>query len=64
MIIIMRSDATKEQIDYVEKKIAELGFKTHPIIGDFKTVIGAIGNKNLLGNFSISSMPSSRAESS
>jgi len=35
----------------------ELGFKTHPIVGDVKTVIGAIGDKRLLNTHSISTMP-------
>jgi 3-deoxy-7-phosphoheptulonate synthase len=57
MIIIMSQSATKEQIDNVEKKLSELGFKTHPIFGEVKTVIGAIGDKRLLNTHSISSMP-------
>lgn len=57
MIIIMNSSATREQIDNVEKKLLDLGFKTHPIFGDVKTVIGAIGDKRLLNTHSISSMP-------
>ena len=57
MIIIMSTTATKEQIDNVEKKLSDLGFKTHPIFGDIKTVIGAIGDKRLLNTHFISSMP-------
>jgi 3-deoxy-7-phosphoheptulonate synthase len=57
MIIIMSPAATKEQIDKVEKRLSELGFKTHPIFGEIKTVIGAIGDKRLLNTHSISSMP-------
>jgi 3-deoxy-7-phosphoheptulonate synthase len=57
MIIIMSTTATKEQINKVEKRLSELGFKTHPIFGEIKTVIGAIGDKRLLNTHSISSMP-------
>jgi 3-deoxy-7-phosphoheptulonate synthase len=57
MIIIMSPIATRKEIDNVEKKLYELGFKTHPIIGEVKTVIGAIGDKRLLNTQSISSMP-------
>ena len=57
MIIIMNSSATREQIDDVEKKLSDLGFKTHPIFGDIKTVIGAIGDKRMLNTQLISSMP-------
>jgi len=57
MIIVMSQSATKEQIDNVEKKLSDLGFKTHPIFGEIKTIIGAIGDKRLLNLHSISLMP-------
>jgi len=57
MIIIMKQNATKEEINNVEKKLFDLGFKTHPIVGDIKTVIGAIGDKRLLNIHAISTMP-------
>lgn len=57
MIIIMNQNATKEQIDNVESKLSALGFRTHPIFGEIKTVIGAIGDKRLLNTHSIASMP-------
>lgn len=57
MIIVMSHDATREQIDNVERKLSELGFRTHPIFGEVKTVIGAIGDKRLLNTHSIATMP-------
>ncbi|HAA42699.1 MAG TPA: 3-deoxy-7-phosphoheptulonate synthase, partial [Ruminiclostridium sp.] len=36
---------------------SQLGFSTHPIFGDIKTVIGAIGDKRLLNTQEISTMP-------
>ena len=57
MIIVMSSSATREQIDNVERKLSELGFRTHPIFGEIKTVIGAIGDKRLLNTHSIATMP-------
>ena len=48
MIIIMKDSASALQIDAVEKRLAGFGFKTHPIVGEKKTVIGAIGDKRLL----------------
>jgi len=57
MIIIMNPSATREQIGNVEKKLSDLGFRTHPIFGEIKTVIGAIGDKRLLNTHSIASMP-------
>lgn len=57
MIVIMRQGATREQIDNVEKQLTELGFRTHPIFGEIKTVIGAIGDKRQFNPQTISSMP-------
>jgi 3-deoxy-7-phosphoheptulonate synthase len=57
MIIVMSPNATKEDINNIEIKLVELGFKTHPIYGEVKTVIGAIGDKRLLNTQSITSMP-------
>jgi len=57
MIVVMSKNATKQEIDNVEKKLTELGFRTHPIIGEVKTVIGAIGDKRLLNTVNITAMP-------
>ena len=57
MIIVMSQSATRQEIDNVEKKLSEMGFKTHPIFGEYKTVIGAIGDKRLLNTHAISTMP-------
>lgn len=57
MIIVMRNDADMDQIKAVENELLELGFKTHPIYGEVKTVIGAVGEKRLLHTESILNMP-------
>ncbi len=57
MIIVMSKNATKQEIDNVEKKLLDLGFKTHPIMGEIKTVIGAIGDKRMLNTLNITTMP-------
>ncbi|MGI6669587.1 MAG: 3-deoxy-7-phosphoheptulonate synthase [Acetivibrionales bacterium] len=57
MIVVMSKNASKQEIYDVERKLAELGFKTHPIFGEVKTVIGAIGDKRLLSTHAITSMP-------
>ncbi len=44
----MQDSASALQIEAVEKRLAEFGFQTHPIHGEKKTVIGAIGDKRLL----------------
>lgn len=44
MIIIMKMGASREEIDAVMHKIQADGFKTHPIFGVERTVIGVIGD--------------------
>jgi len=36
----------KSRLKMWKKNFWRLGFKTHPIVGDVKTVIGAIGDKD------------------
>ncbi len=57
MIVVMQTGATKEQVRQVEEVLIQLGFKTHPIYGEIKTVIGAIGDKRLLNPQLITDMP-------
>lgn len=57
MIIVMKPGASQEEIKNVEEKLIELGFKTHPIYGEVKTVIGAIGDKTLVKAHNIAMMP-------
>jgi 3-deoxy-7-phosphoheptulonate synthase len=45
MIIIMNQNSTNQNINDVENALNQMGFKTHPIHGDLKTIIGAIGDK-------------------
>ncbi len=45
MLIVMRTDATRSQIDDVVKVIAELGFRGHPLPGAHRTAIGITGNQ-------------------
>ncbi len=56
MIIVMKQGATQQDIQNVENRLLELGFKTHPIHGDIKTVIGAIGDKRLLNIHAVAQM--------
>ncbi len=44
----MKNNATKEQIDAVLKRIDEIGMKAHPVYGEEKTIIGCIGDENIL----------------
>lgn len=43
MIIVMKSGASKSEVEHIRERIRELGFQDHPIYGKEKVVIGAIG---------------------
>lgn len=45
MIVVMKNDATQEEIDKVKSTIEELGYKPHPIQGVLRTVIGVVGDE-------------------
>src|ERR1041384_1158566 len=45
MIVVMKSGATREEIDGVLGEIERLGYRSHPIYGVERTVIGAIGDE-------------------
>jgi 3-deoxy-7-phosphoheptulonate synthase len=45
MIIVMQKGASRREIEDVEREIEGMGYKTHPIYGVERTVIGAIGDE-------------------
>ena len=44
MMIIMRTDATPDQIDHVVERVENFGLRAHLSTGEERTVIGAIGD--------------------
>jgi 3-deoxy-7-phosphoheptulonate synthase len=46
MIISMKPGASKEQIEHICEKIRSCGYVAHPIFGETRTVIGAVGSGN------------------
>src|SRR5688572_9429304 len=57
MIIVLRSDATSEQIDHVLERIGELGLKPHISRGESRTIIGVIGDEGKLQTTPLSAIP-------
>jgi 3-deoxy-7-phosphoheptulonate synthase len=57
MIIIMRPDATDEQINHVTEKLKQHGFGVHLSKGTERTVIGAIGDKSVIELETIEMLP-------
>ena len=48
MIIVLRSDATQEQINHIIEKVEKLGLKPHVSKGTERTIIGVIGPEDVL----------------
>lgn len=57
MIIVMNLRASKNEIAKVQERLGDFGFKTHLIQGVERIVIGAIGDKKVLGDTGIEVMP-------
>jgi len=45
MIIVMKPDATRPQVDHVFERVRELGYQIHPIYGEQRTVIACVGDE-------------------
>ena len=45
MIVVMKRNATPEQINHVIQRVEEFGLKAHPIYGTERTVVAAVGEK-------------------
>src|SRR5262245_19974397 len=48
MLILVKSDATADQIDATCRAVRDLGYTPHPIPGAVRTAIGITGNKGPL----------------
>ena len=48
MIIVLRPDATKKEIDHIVEKVKKLGLKTMVSKGTERTIIGVIGEEDIL----------------
>jgi 3-deoxy-7-phosphoheptulonate synthase len=57
MIIIMRKDATREQVTAVSTEVERLGFKAHLSVGEERTIIGVIGDERSLAESPIEILP-------
>ncbi len=57
MLILMRSNATSEEILAVKNKVSEMGFRAHEIPGAQRTAIGVTGNKQKVDPDQFNLMP-------
>lgn len=56
MVIIMNTNATKEEIQAVIESVHRIGLHTQVIEGESKTIIGVIGDKRLMVNLAVDAM--------
>ena len=54
MIIVMKPDATKENIQKVEERLHQGGLKAHLSTGEDCTIIGVIGDRKKIANLEVS----------
>jgi 3-deoxy-7-phosphoheptulonate synthase len=57
MIIVLRPEATDQQIDQVIKHIEEIGLKAHLSKGEVRTIIGVIGDEDKVRAEPLSAIP-------
>jgi 3-deoxy-7-phosphoheptulonate synthase len=57
MLVLMRQNATQEDIFKVKQKISSLGFKAHEIPGALRIAIGVTGNKGKIDPENFAMMP-------
>jgi 3-deoxy-7-phosphoheptulonate synthase len=57
MMIIMRDGATEEEVQRVITKLQEMGAEAHLSRGEFKTLIGAIGDRERISQVPFAALP-------
>ncbi|MSR54176.1 MAG: 3-deoxy-7-phosphoheptulonate synthase [Gemmataceae bacterium] len=57
MIVVLKTEATKPQIDHAIERVQELGFEPRVITGAFRTIIALIGDDNSPGVEKLDAIP-------
>ncbi len=57
MLIVMKQDATQEDIDRVSGVIEKLGFRAHPMAGAVRTAVGITGNDEAVDRAHFENLP-------
>ena len=57
MIIVMRSDATSDDVAHVLERLSDIGAEAHVSEGRFRTVIGVIGDRDQVQNLPWEAFP-------
>ena len=57
MIIVMKPEATEQDVDHLVERLRELGLRTQVTTGEERTVVGVIGDDRILQNQPLSVYP-------
>lgn len=57
MIIVLRPDATEEQMDHIIKKVKDLGLSVHLSKGTERSIIGVIGDEAVIASTPLDTFP-------
>ena len=57
MLVMMKANATAEDVCAVCRKIEEMGYRAHPIPGSMRTAIGITGNRGPIEAAAIEALP-------
>jgi len=57
MILVIRPDATLEQLEHIIERVRELGFTPHVSRGESRTIVGVIGDENRAGAENLAAIP-------
>lgn len=57
MLVVMRSEATQANVDHVVDAIHAAGLHTDISVGKYRTIIGAVGDEELLVDIAFEAMP-------
>jgi 3-deoxy-7-phosphoheptulonate synthase len=57
MMIVMKPEATPEQIQHVADRIETIGARAHVSRGEFVTLVGAIGDDSMIATLPLEAMP-------
>ncbi len=57
MIIVMKKDATSEDVDHVVERLSSIGCESHVSVGQRRTIVGAIGDRESIQQIPWEAMP-------
>lgn len=57
MVVVMKVGATTEDVDRVVAKVREVGGDAHIVVGEFKTIVGLVGDTERFMELPLTSLP-------